>query len=75
MSKPKPDISENAARIVREATTKHEGPLPADLERAWEVWSRGIAKVDQRTERFCGLRLKQDLTPGRTNRQDAGSMV
>lgn len=45
----KPDVSENAARIVQESTQSTEKPLPADLEAAWEEWSRGLGRVDERT--------------------------
>ena len=42
-----PDPNVNAARIVRESTESQE-KLPADLEAAWEEWSKGIQKVDER---------------------------
>lgn len=42
-----PDPNENAARIVREATAD-ESAVPADLKAAWDAWSRGIQKVDER---------------------------
>jgi hypothetical protein len=45
---PKPDESQSAARTVNEFAARHEAPLPADLEAAWEVWSRGLGKVDAR---------------------------
>lgn len=41
-----PDPSENAARIVGEATASSE--LPRDLEAAWAQWSAGIQNVDER---------------------------
>jgi hypothetical protein len=44
----KPDANQIAARIVKESIAKHEQPLPADLEAAWEEWSRSITKVDAR---------------------------
>jgi len=37
-----------AARVVGETAARHEEPLPADLEAAWEQWSRAIAGVDKR---------------------------
>jgi len=43
-----PDPTTEAARIAREATSKHEKPLPADLEAAWAEWSKGIKNVDER---------------------------
>lgn len=42
------DFNQDAHRIIREATAKHEQPLPADLEAAWEAWSAGVGKVDRR---------------------------
>ncbi len=42
------DPNEEAARVVRAATGKPE-PLPADLEAAWEAWSRSIHSCDERT--------------------------
>ena len=45
----KPDPNQTAARIVREATSDHEMPLPGDVDEAWTEWSRGIANVDART--------------------------
>jgi hypothetical protein len=41
-----PDPNENAARIVGESAA--QGELPADLEAAWQAWSAGIQKVDER---------------------------
>jgi hypothetical protein len=46
--KAKIDANQAAARIVTESTSKHEKPLPADLEAAWKQWSAGVAKVDAR---------------------------
>jgi hypothetical protein len=48
MSKKKPDVNQNAARIVGESAKRSEQALPADLEDVWEEWSRGVAKVDAR---------------------------
>jgi hypothetical protein len=42
------DDNQNAARIVREATAKHEEPLPADMEEAWAKWSAGVGDADSR---------------------------
>lgn len=42
------DPTIEAARVAREATRKHEKPLPADLEAAWAEWSKGIKNVDER---------------------------
>ena len=43
-----PDANETAARIIAETVAKHEQPLPADLEAAWQQWSSAIQKVDAR---------------------------
>jgi hypothetical protein len=50
MKKRQPSEDENqaAARIVASTTAKSEKPLAADLQAAWDEWSRGIGKVDQR---------------------------
>jgi hypothetical protein len=42
------DASQAAVRVVRETAERHSEPLPADLEAAWEQWSKAIQKVDQR---------------------------
>lgn len=44
----KPDVNQNAARVVSETAARSEGKLPADLEAAWERWSAGVGKVDAR---------------------------
>jgi hypothetical protein len=44
------DPNKAAAKVVRQATEKHEKPLPADLEAAWAEWSKGIQKVDERAK-------------------------
>jgi len=51
MKSPKqPDPNQTAARILRETTAKHEQPLPADVEAAWQQWIAGIQKVDERAK-------------------------
>ena len=42
------DFNQAAARAVAHTVASHSDPLPADLEAAWEQWSKGIAKVDAR---------------------------
>ena len=44
----KMDVSEAAARIVRETTGDLEQPLPPDVEAAWAEWAKGVQKVDER---------------------------
>jgi hypothetical protein len=44
----KEDESQAAARIVQTVAVRHSEALPADLEAAWEQWSKGIQNVDQR---------------------------
>ena len=41
------DANEDAARVVQASTA--DDALPADLEAAWEVWSKGIQQCDERT--------------------------
>jgi hypothetical protein len=48
MSKPKPDEVQSAIRAGNEVVSRHEKPLPADLEAAWAEWSRAIKNVDTR---------------------------
>ena len=43
------DPNQEAARVVREATASNE-KLPASVEAAWERWSKGIQKVDERVK-------------------------
>jgi hypothetical protein len=45
----KPDPNVTAARVARETAARSEAPLPANVEAAWEAWSRGVGKVDSRT--------------------------
>lgn len=42
------DPNEDAARVVRDATTSGD-TLPADIEAAWEAWAQSIQDVDERT--------------------------
>lgn len=42
------DANQEARRIVTESTAGHEESLPAELEAAWEAWSAGLGKVDER---------------------------
>ena len=42
------DANQAAARIVGATSARHTETQPADLEAAWERWSRGIQKVDER---------------------------
>ena len=48
MSDDKSDINETSARIARESTKNLGDSLPADLEKAWKIWSKGVKKVDER---------------------------
>ena len=47
-SQPKEDSSQSAARVVRAVADGHSEPLPADLEAAWQQWSKGSQKVAAR---------------------------
>jgi hypothetical protein len=42
------DENQSAARAVETFISRHEEPLPADLEAAWAAWSAGVGKVDTR---------------------------
>ncbi|MEM1098125.1 MAG: hypothetical protein AAGH92_04985 [Planctomycetota bacterium] len=42
------DDAQQAHRTVQQSTAGAEEPLPAELEAAWERWSKGIGKVDTR---------------------------
>lgn len=42
------DANQEAHRIVTESTAGHEESLPAELEAAWEAWSKQIKQVDRR---------------------------
>jgi len=42
-----PDPNANAARVVADATAA-QGETAADLEAAWQAWSRHVQKVDER---------------------------
>jgi len=41
------DASETVKRL-KAKMAEHEQPLPADVEAAWEQWSKSIQKVDAR---------------------------
>ena len=43
------DMNQAAARIVSETIKRSETTISANIESAWEEWSRGVAKVDART--------------------------
>jgi hypothetical protein len=44
----KTDVNVSAARAVAKTIAKHEKPLPADFEAAWEEWSSAVKNVDAR---------------------------
>lgn len=45
------DPNSNAARIVREATTRAaDDTLPNDVEAAWGAWISHIQNIDERTK-------------------------
>jgi hypothetical protein len=46
--RPAEDEVQAAVRAGKELISRHEAALPADLEAAWEAWSKGVGKVDQR---------------------------
>src|ERR1700683_1672409 len=56
MRKPRPKGDENqgAAHAVSQTIAKHETPLPPGIEAAWEAWSRGVGKVDERGMALLG---------------------
>ena len=48
MSEPNPDVNETAARVVRQSTDQDDA-MPADLEQAWQDWSKQVQNVDERS--------------------------
>jgi hypothetical protein len=48
MRKSKADEAQSAVNAAKELISRHEKPLPADLEAAWAEWSRAIKNVDTR---------------------------
>jgi hypothetical protein len=40
------DEVQAAVRAGQQVVSRHEQALPADLEAAWEVWCKGVRKVD-----------------------------
>ena len=58
-----PDPNVNAARIVREST-QDQDETPADLEAAWEEWSKGIQKVDERAMTLLRAAFEAGWTAG-----------
>ena len=45
---PEQDPNQVAARIVKKTASRGERRLPADIEAAWDAWSRSVGKVDER---------------------------
>ena len=70
-----PDPNEEAAKLVRELTSRHDEQLPADVEAAWTRWSASIHSCDQRTRELMraafeaghesGSRRKSEKSGGR----------
>ncbi len=63
--KNKPDANEIAARVVKESTSRHEDTLPADVEQAWEMWSRGVGHVDERGMALLRAAFEAGVEAGR----------
>jgi len=61
------DMNQSAARVVKESTSKHEHPLPADLETAWLEWSRGVQKVDARAMALLRAAFEAGAEAGKKN--------
>jgi hypothetical protein len=47
---PKLDNIQKTVKALEAFVARHEQPLPADLEAAWEQWIAGIQKVDTRAK-------------------------
>lgn len=65
MSNPKPDPNQTAARIVGQTAAKGDDKLPADVEAAWEAWSKGVGKVDQRAMALLRAAFEVGFQAGR----------
>ena len=61
----KPDPNEAAHRTVSQIISRHEKPLPDDVEAAWEEWSKGIQNVDDRTRVLLRAAFEAGLNVGR----------
>ena len=48
MRKREPDFNQNAARIVSQSAGENPRPVAPEIEAAWQEWSKGIQKVDER---------------------------
>lgn len=64
-NEPENDVNRAAARVVAQATAKHEKPLPADVEAAWAAWSAGVGKVDARGMALLRAAFEAGVEAGR----------
>jgi hypothetical protein len=64
MKVPKPDPNEEAARILREVTSRQD-ELPAGLEAAWQAWSARIHSCDERTKTLLRAAFEAGVEAGR----------
>ena len=59
------DEVQSTMQAARQATERHEQPLPADPEEAWKVWSAGIQKVDERGMTLLRAAFRAGVEVGR----------
>jgi hypothetical protein len=65
--KPKLDSVQSGVRAAKKTISKHEQPLPADLEVAWAEWSRAIKNVDTRGMTLLRAAFEAGVEAGRSS--------
>lgn len=60
------DPAAEAARVVRKVTDPGTPPpLPLDVEAAWQRWSKGVQKVDERVRSLLRAAFEAGVEAGR----------
>lgn len=61
----RPDINQEAARIVEEATKGKPRKTPPGLEAAWDAWIVSIKQIDPRTRALLRAAFEAGYESGR----------
>lgn len=59
------DESQAAVRVVGETAARHSESLPANLEAAWNQWSAGVGRVDDRAMALLRAAFEAGVEAGR----------
>jgi hypothetical protein len=63
--KPQQDVNQVAARVLAEATARHEKPLDGDVEAVWASWIAGVGRVDERAKALLRAAFEVGVEVGR----------